>query len=228
MTTTDHTAIVVARALLDAGCVTVRTDEPFRLPSGWASPMYMNCRRLTAFPTLRRNLVAQAVQQLRNSGCLDGLAGIVGGESSGIALAAWIAEELDLPMHYVRKRGGGAHPVEGALSRGDRVLLVDDLMAAAYSKVRFIETIRTAGADLTDLFVIFDYGTFPTGRLLTSHGVRSHAMATWHDVATVAHEQRLLPVDVLAEIDRFLAAPASWSLAHGGRAEPSFSKEANP
>ncbi|MGH8759477.1 MAG: orotate phosphoribosyltransferase, partial [Burkholderiales bacterium] len=127
----------VAAALLDAGCVTVRTDEPFRLPSGWASPVYMDCRRLISFPTLRRELVSRSLELLRARGCLDGIASIAGGEASGIALAAWMAEALDLPLQYVRKKPIGQTQIEGVTRPGDKVLLVDDLMAGGQSKVRF-------------------------------------------------------------------------------------------
>ena len=90
------TAEDVARSLLAAGCIEVHTDEPFRLPSGWASPVYMECRRLISFPDLRRQLVRYALELLRERHCLDGIASIAGAEASGIALAAWIADALEL------------------------------------------------------------------------------------------------------------------------------------
>ena len=66
----------VAAKLIDAGCVSVRTDEPFRLPSGWASPVYMDCRRLISFPAIRRELVGLGVDMLKARGRLDGLASV--------------------------------------------------------------------------------------------------------------------------------------------------------
>jgi len=123
MTNLAETGKTVARALLDAGCVTVRTDEPFRLPSGWASPVYMDCRRLISFAAIRREIVAHGIDLLELRGCLKGVASIVGGDSSGIALAAWMAEALDLPLQYVRKRGDRREPDRGGASAWDRVLL---------------------------------------------------------------------------------------------------------
>ena len=61
----------VASALISAGCIEVRTDEPFRLPSGWASPVYMECRRLISFPDIRHKLVQYALDLLRKRHCLD-------------------------------------------------------------------------------------------------------------------------------------------------------------
>ncbi len=96
------------------GCVHVsRRRAAFALPSGWASPVYMDCRRLISFPAIRRELVKFSIGLLRGRGALDGIESVAGAEASGIALAAWIADALDLPMQYVRKKPKGfrsAHP----------------------------------------------------------------------------------------------------------------------
>ena len=210
----------VAAGLIDAGCVGVRTDEPYRLPSGWASPVYMDCRRLISFPALRRDLVARGIALLASRGAIDGLASVAGGEASGIALAAWLAEALDLPLQYVRKRGAGQGQVEGVVQPGGRVLLVDDLMAAGNSKLRFCQALAEAGARVADIFVVFDYGTFPTAQLLAPLGVRVHALATWHDVRAVARERGDFGAAALGELQDFLADPAGWSQAHGGLRAP--------
>lgn len=212
------TARSVATALLDAGCVSARRDEPFRLPSGWASPVYIDCRRIISFPALRRQVVDAGLARLRAVGALDGIDAIVGGEASGIALAAWMADALGLPMHYVRKKAAGQSQVEGVLHAGDRVLLVDDMMAGGQSKLRFCHALKTAGAQVSDLFIVFDYDTFPTQDLLSPLGVRTHALACWRDVLEVARERADFPPAILKELGVFLDDPAAWSQAHGGRA----------
>lgn len=209
-------ARAVATALLDAGCVIARTDEPFRLPSGWASPVYMDCRRLISFPALRRDLVARGLRCLRERGALQGLSSVAGGEASGIALAAWVAEALDLPLQYVRKKQAGQSRVVGVVQPGGKVLLVDDMMAAGQSKVGFCRALAEAGARVDDLFVIFDYAAFPTRQLLSALNVRVHALATWRDVLAVAQQRGDLSADALAELAEFLDNPAHWSQAHGG------------
>ena len=141
----------VARRLLEAGCVEVRRDEPYRLPSGWASPVYMDCRRLISFPAIRRELVAQSLDLLREHGAVGNIDAVAGAEASGIAMAAWIAEALDLPMQYVRKKPKGFGPatqVEGVMNAGDRVLLVDDVMAGGQSQAAFNRAIAGVGASM--------------------------------------------------------------------------------
>ncbi|CAN5681693.1 orotate phosphoribosyltransferase [soil metagenome] len=180
----------------------------------------MDCRRIIAFPSLRRRLVATGLARLREAGALTDVKGVVGGESSGIALAAWIADSLELPLHYVRKKAAGQSQVEGALTAGEKVLLVDDMVAAGNSKVRFIRALHAEAAKVSDVFVVFDYGTFGNDELLRPFGVTLHALADWNDVLAVARE---LPeggggvsAAGLDELQEFVADPSAWSLNHGG------------
>ena len=220
MMTSQHDAEgpaqAVAARLIDAGCVTLRADEPFRLPSGWASPVYMDCRRLISFPTVRRELVARGIERLQASESLKDVASIAGGKASGIAFAAWMAEERDLPLQYVRKRGAGTNQVEGVVRKGSKVLLVDDMMAAGASKVAFVSALRGVGANVEDAFVIFDYGTFGAEALLATLGVNTHALASWRDILAVARARNDFGSAALDELDEFLSDPSAWSQARGG------------
>ncbi|MFM0738029.1 orotate phosphoribosyltransferase [Paraburkholderia xenovorans] len=209
----------IAQALIDAGCVQFRIDEPFRLPSGWTSPVYMDCRRLISFPRLRRDLVSEGLQLLRDRNCLEGVDAIVGAEASGIALAAWIADALSLPMQYVRKQAKGLGPsrqIEGLIERGERVLLVDDLMAAAESKREFCRALNEAGAKLKDIFVLFEYGVFPTAEVLKPWDVSVHSLCNWNDVLVAAKTGSLADDRAIDELEAFLLDPVAWSHAHGG------------
>jgi orotate phosphoribosyltransferase len=210
-------AEAIAARLIDVGCVSLRREEPYRLPSGWASPGYMDCRRLISFPALRNDLVGQGIERLRVKSALEGVTSIAGGESSGIALAAWMAQTLDLPLQYVRKRAVGTSLVEGMLEQGARVLLVDDMMAAGTSKARFVRTLRDAGASVRDVFVVFDYATFNTRQIFEPMGLRVHALATWRDILTVAQRRNDFALESLMELEEFLDHPSDWSRAHGGR-----------
>lgn len=209
----------VARLLLDSGCVQVRTEEPFRLPSGWATPVYMDCRRLISFPLARRALVAHGLALLKQRGCLEGIDAIAGAETSGIAFAAWMADTLNLPLQYVRKQTRGlglGSQMVGVTPPQSRLLLVDDLLAAGTSKVNFVRAINAAGASVNDIFVIFDYGTFPVDALLDPLKVAVHSLASWVDVLAVGRGRGEFDNRALAELEAFLANPAGWSAAHGG------------
>jgi len=209
----------VSRMLLDAGCIRFRSDEPFRLPSGWTSPVYIDCRRLISYPASRRTLVRQGLELLRERERLPGIDVIAGGESSGIAFAAWIADALDLPMVYVRKEARGIGPaaqVVGSIRPGDKVLLVDDMMAAGRTKAAYCEALSSAGAAVQDIFVLFEYGTFPTDAILSKWNPGLHSLAKWTDILDELERSREFSENQFAELRDFLSDPPKWSSVHGG------------
>ena len=222
MTTADATARRAARILLETGAVGVMTDKPFIFTSGWASPVYTDCRRLIAYPRARRALMEMAVSVLEEQAGVERFDAVAGGETAGIPYAAWLSDRLMLPMLYVRKQAKGFGrnaQIEGHFAEGARVLLVEDLATDGASKVRFVEALRKAGAVVEHAFVVFFYGVFPQAQAtMDGLGIRLHALATWHDVLPEARRQGSFPAPVMAEVEKFLADPLAWSAAHGGKA----------
>ncbi len=211
-----------ARILLDIGAVGIRPREPFVFTSGWASPVYIDCRRLISFPSQRRQVIDKACALILAATGATPPDAIAGGETAGIPYAAWLADRLDRPMLYVRKKAKGFGRnarIEGTFEAGARILLVEDLATDGASKLAFIEALRAAGGIATDAWVLFFYGIFPgvEDRLVAS-GVRLHYLATWWDVIDEAEASgRHDPAD-LREARTFLADPVGWSAEHGGRA----------
>jgi orotate phosphoribosyltransferase len=141
-------ARLTARMLLEIRAVHFRRDEPFRLTSGLASPVYIDCRKLISYPAVRATLMDFACAKLLRDAGFARFDAVAGGETAGIPFAAWIAERLALPMLYVRKKPKGFGrdaQIEGALTEGARVLLVEDLATDGGSKLRFAEAVRAAG-----------------------------------------------------------------------------------
>jgi orotate phosphoribosyltransferase len=137
---------------------------PFTLASGLPSPTYIDCRKLISYPRIRSTLMDfLAVTVMREAG-FEAFDNIAGGETAGIPFAALVAERLALPMTYVRKKpkGYGRNArIEGAMTEGQRVLLVEDLTTDGGSKLSFVDAIRETGATCGHTAVIFYYGIFP-------------------------------------------------------------------
>ncbi len=210
-----------AEILLDIGAVNFNAAQPFIFTSGWASPVYIDCRRIISFLEERREIIRHACDLLAGACDLSKIDYIAGGETAGISYAAWIAERLDLPMLYVRKKpkGYGRNAlIEGDLQPGQRVLLVEDLATDGGSKLVFIDALKKAEARVTDCFVIFHYGIFPQSiETLAVAGVKLHALATWWDALEAAAKGKYFDEKGLAETRAFLEAPEQWSANHGGR-----------
>lgn len=212
-----------ARMLLEIKAVHFYAETPFIFTSGWASPVYIDCRKIISYPRLRARLTEFAVATIVREVGYESLDTVAGGETAGIPFAAWIADRLMLPMQYVRKKpkGFGRNArIEGEVVEGARTLLVEDLATDGRSKVHFCQALRDAGATVEHCFVLFYYDLFPGSReLMAEIGVSLHSLTTWWDVLAVAKASGHFQAGVLAEVESFLNEPARWSAAHGGIAE---------
>jgi orotate phosphoribosyltransferase len=220
----DALGVATARLLLEAGAIGFSREHPFILASGWAAPVYVDCRRLIGVPRLRQAITAHAAARLRaDFGDALPFDAVAGAETAGIPWACWLADRLDLPLRYVRKRAlgiGQNAQVEGGPVAGLRVLLVDDLTTDGGSKVAFTRGLRAAGATVTDALCLFWHGAFPGAvERLAGLGLRLHALATWQDVIAIGPDAAL-PPEHQNELERFIADPVAWSATHGGRTTP--------
>ena len=155
---------LTAKMLLEVEAVRFMDDKPFIFTSGWASPVYTDCRRLISFPRVRKTLIDFGAATVFRDAGFEQFDTVVGGETAGIPFAAWMADRLELPMQYVRKKpkGFGRNAqIEGHLEPGQRVLLVEDLTTDGGSKVNFCNALRDAGATVEHIFVVFFYGIYP-------------------------------------------------------------------
>lgn len=207
-----------ARMLLEIEAVNFQTDPPFTLTSGKKSPSYIDCRKIISFPRVRSMMMDFAVSTLARQVGAEAFDAVAGGETAGIPFSAFIAERLELPMNYVRKKPKGFGrdaQIEGAPVAGKRVLLVEDLATDGGSKMLFANALRDAEATCAHTFVVFFYDIFPGAReSLAEQGVQLHALTTWADVLAVAksgnHLGKKFDRKTLDEVEAFLNDPVGW------------------
>ena len=150
-----------AEILIDLKCINFSPKKQFKLTSGKKSPVYCDCRRIISFPEERERLIDFGISKLKEKPKFKKISNIAGGESAGIPFAAFIAQKLNLPMTYIRKekkKFGKNSQIEGLLSQKDNVLLAEDLMTDGGSKLKFLDAIEKLGANVSGIFVIFNYG----------------------------------------------------------------------
>ena len=207
-------ARLTARMLLEIQAVHFKADKPFILASGKPSPTYIDCRTLISYPRIRSTVMDfLTVTVMRNAG-FEAFDNVAGGETAGIPFSALVAERMALPMTYVRKKpkGYGRNArIEGVMTEGQRVLLVEDLTTDGGSKISFVDAIRETGATCAHTAVIFYYGIFPqTEKILGDHGVTLHHLCTWWDVLAEARKQGTFDSETLREVEAFLKFPEAW------------------
>ncbi len=213
-------ACLSARMLLEVGAVHFNARQPFTHSSGKQAPTYVDCRKVISYPRIRSTLMDfMAVTVMREAG-FEAFDNIAGGETAGIPFAAMVAERLALPMTYVRKKakGHGRNArVEGVMTPGQRVLLVEDLATDGGSKVSFVNAIRETGATCAYTSVIFYYDIFAgVTEALAAEGVTLLHLCTWWDVLAEAKAQAAFDAETLAEVESFLRNPAAWQAARQG------------
>lgn len=213
----EEIARLSARMLLEIGAVDFNARTPFTYASGSKGPTYVDCRRIISFPRVRATLMDfLAATVVRDAG-FEAFDNVAGGETAGIPFAAMVAERLGLPMTYVRKKpkGYGRNArIEGLMTEGQRVLLVEDLTTDGGSKLSFVDAIRDTGARCGHTAVIFWYGIFPeTTQRLADHGIALHHLCTWWDILAEARAQGSFDAETLAEVEVFLSDPRGWQAA---------------
>jgi orotate phosphoribosyltransferase len=152
-------ALKVAEFLLQIKAVKLQPNSPFTWASGWNSPIYCDNRKTLSFPAIRtyiRQGYADAI--LEHFGKPDVIAGVATG---GIAQGALVAQELGIPFIYVRSTAKGhglGNQIEGHFEKGQRVVVIEDLISTGGSSLVAVEALREAGMDVKGLVAIFTYG----------------------------------------------------------------------
>ncbi|MBY3213199.1 MULTISPECIES: orotate phosphoribosyltransferase [Rhizobium] len=217
-------AELLAKMLWEIKAVHFNAAQPYKLSSGMASPVYIDCRKLLSFPRIRSTVMDFAASALLRDAGFEQFDCIAGGETAGIPFAALLADRLGLPMIYVRKqpKGHGRNAqIEGNMPEGSRVLVIEDLTTAGGSMFKFIDAIRAAGGIVDHGIALFFYGIFGEQRFADGK-VRLHHIATWRNVLAVAKAQKLFDDKTLSEVEAFLDAPLAWSGRNGGVSELSL------
>jgi len=214
-------AELTATMLFEIEAVHFMSDKPFIFTSGKASPVYIDCRKIISFPRVRSTLMDFGAAKLAQDIGFEQFDAVAGGETAGIPFAAFIAERLNLPMQYVRKKSKGFGRdarIEGDIKKGQRILLVEDLTTDGGSKLSFAEAIRDAGAEVKHTFVVFYYDIFKDSmKKLNDNDLSLHYLATWWDVLNYAKKTDKFDKKTLLSVEDYLNNPIDWSINNGGK-----------
>ena len=196
---------LVAGHLLDIGAVFFRPEEPFTWASGIKSPVYYD-NRLILTSTESRNDVEQAIADTVKREYPKAEA-LFGTSTAGIAHAAIAAHVLGLPMGYVRgssKDHGRNNRIEGRLEKGQKVVVVEDLISTAGSAVQTVEALREAGAEVLGIVSIFTYGMEKGLRRMEEAGVRNVSLSDFNTAAEMALERGLVDKNGYEQLMKFI------------------------
>ena len=179
----------IAKSLLDIEAVFLRPDDPFTWASGIKSPIYCDNRLILTAPDVRtmvENAIAETVKNEYPEAQV-----LMGTSTAGIAHAAIAAHILDIPMGYVRsgaKDHGRNNRIEGRLEKGQKVVVIEDLISTGGSVIDVVEALRDAGADVAGIVSIFTYGMKKGLERLAKANVRNISLTDFDSVIAAAAE----------------------------------------
>lgn len=204
---------LIAEDLLSINAVFLRPEEPFTWASGIKSPIYCD-NRLTLTAPKVRNDVENALADVVRSEYPDAEV-LMGTSTAGIAHAAITATILDLPMGYVRsgaKDHGRGNQIEGKLEKGQKVVVIEDLISTGGSVIEVVNALRDAGAEVLGIASIFTYGMQKGIDRLAEANVKNVSLTNLDEVAEVAAENGYIKPEDKEKLIRFRDNPSdeSW------------------
>lgn len=193
----------IARSLLSIKAVFFRPNEPFTWASGIKSPVYCDNRLILTAPEVRER-VEQAIADAVRTEYPDAEV-LMGTSTAGIAHAAIAAHLMGIPMGYVRsgaKDHGRQNQIEGRLERGQKVVVIEDLISTGGSVLEVVEVLRAAGAEVLGIVSIFTYRMQKGIDRLAAAGVKNHSLTDFDTVARIAGEEGYIEK---ADVKRLIA-----------------------
>lgn len=203
----------IAHDLLSIGAVFLRPDDPFTWASGIHSPIYCDNRLTLTAPAVRTHVEEGLVDLIRRE--FPDAEVLMGTSTAGIAHAAIVGHLMDLPMGYVRsghKDHGRGNQIEGKLEKGQKVVVVEDLISTAGSCIEVVDVLREAGAEVLGVASIFTYGLQKGIDRLTEAKIINHSLSNFDAVCEVAAEEGKIKPEDIQRLKQFRSDPSdeSW------------------
>ncbi len=203
----------IAKELLSIQAVFLKPQEPFTWASGIKSPIYCDNRLTLSVPSVRKNIEDGLAQIVREK--FPEVEVLMGTSTAGIAHAAITATILDLPMGYVRsgsKEHGRGNQIEGKLEKGQKVVVIEDLISTGGSCIDVVNALREAGAEVLGIASIFTYGMKKGLDRLAEAKVVNYSLSNLDALVDVAAEEGYIKQEDCAKLIKFRNNPSdeSW------------------
>ncbi|MCO4753645.1 MAG: orotate phosphoribosyltransferase [Bacteriovoracaceae bacterium] len=181
---------MIANILLEIKAVKLSPENPFTWTSGIKSPIYCDNRQIISYPKHRSVIIEQFCKRIRTLKNVDCIAGTA---TAGIPWAAWIAHELELPMIYIRssnKSHGLGNAIEGAYKKGQRAVLIEDLISTGKSSIEACLKLQGASIEVLEVQSIFNYGI--SVKKFLDNNIKFHSLESLDTLLTTALDINLL------------------------------------
>lgn len=201
----------IAKDLLDIKAVFLSPKEPFTWASGIQSPIYTDNRITISYPEVRRQIAQGFADVIKEK--FPDVEVIAGAATGGVPHAAWVAEILDLPMVYIRSKAkdhGAGNQIEGRIEKGQKMVIIEDLVSTGGSVIGTAEAARREGADVLGVAAIFTY-ELPRGiENFEKADLPLETLSNYSDLIEIAREIGYVDEDELELLKKFKADQNNW------------------
>jgi orotate phosphoribosyltransferase len=207
--------MLIAERLLEIEAVSLKPNEPFTWASGLKSPIYCDNRLTLSFPKVRKE-IAEGLKELIIEK-FPNVELVAGTATAGIPHAAWVSELLDLPMCYVRSKAKGhgkGNQIEGKALKGQRVVVIEDLISTGGSVITAVEALREAGCDVAGVVSIFTYELEKGKELLQAAGIQAYSLTDFSTLVEVAETKGYIREEDMDSLSEWKKDPAQWGKAY--------------
>ncbi|MDR1606463.1 MAG: orotate phosphoribosyltransferase [Streptococcaceae bacterium] len=201
----------IARDLLTIEAVFLQPQNPFTWASGIQSPIYTDNRITISYPQVRRRIAQGFAERIRAT--FPEVEVIAGAATGGVPHAAWVAEILDLPMVYIRSKAkdhGAGNQIEGRITKGQKMVIIEDLISTGGSVIGTAEAARREGADVLGVAAIFTY-ELPRGiENFKQANLPLLTLSTYSDLIELAKEIGYVDTADLQLLKKFKENQVTW------------------
>lgn len=201
----------IALDLLKINAVILRPNDPFTWSSGWNSPIYCDNRLTLRYPSIRKKVARKFVEFINQE--YPDVEVITGTATAGIPHAAFIAENMDLPMSYVRAKAkayGLGNQIEGGIQKGEKTVVIEDLISTGGSAISVIEALQFVDVQVDAVLSIFTYGFDKAFNRFQNKGVPMHTLTNYTTLIDVASENNYVDETDLDTLSEWRQTPETW------------------
>ena len=203
----------VAEKLLQINAIKLSPQQPFTWASGWKSPIYCDNRKVLSFPFIRDFIKSEmcnvVFEQYPEADVLAGVA------TAGIPWGAMVADQLKLPYIYVRpkpKEHGLGNQIEGFYEKGQKVIVVEDLISTGKSSLEVVEVLRKAEVEVVGMVSIFTYGFEIATKAFLTAGVKYSSLTNYTTLIELAVEKGIVTAEQQNTLLNWRQDPANWNV----------------
>jgi orotate phosphoribosyltransferase len=202
----------IAEKLLQIDAVKLNLKQPFTWASGWKSPIYCDNRRILSFPFIRDYIKSElcnvVFQEFPEAELVAGVA------TAGIAWGAMVADQLKLPYVYVRPRPkdhGLGNQVEGYFEKGQKTVIIEDLVSTGKSSLQVVDVLRSADVKVIGMVSIFTYDFPVAAETFKAAGLKYQSLTTYPVLIQLATEKGAVSADQQEILLKWRNDPANWN-----------------